>query len=143
MANTVVKIDRAKAYAIAAEALKRNMERAMMFVEGVVIRSINRGQPVERVGKRLVGLDPSREGEPPKVLYGRLKQAQTHEVLETEDAVIGRMGSNVEYQRRLELGFVGTDKAGRNISEGPRPHLVPALQNNKIKIAEILRRRSK
>ena len=47
---------------------------------------------------------------------------------------VGAVGSNVEYARRLELGFVGADKAGRIINQKPRPHLIPAYERNRLKI---------
>ena len=47
---------------------------------------------------------------------------------------VGAVGTNVEYARRLELGFVGTDKAGRTVNQKPRPHLIPAYERNRLKI---------
>ena len=47
---------------------------------------------------------------------------------------VGAVGTNVEYARRLELGFVGQDKLGRTINQKPRPHLLPAYEKHRLKI---------
>ena len=62
---------------------------------------------------------PSAPGEPPHVDIGRLRASVTHEVEETLLGVVGRVGTNVEYGRYLELG---TSKMM------PRPWLRPALK---------------
>lgn len=46
----------------------------------------------------------------------------------------GRVGSNVEYARRIELGFVGADALGRVYNQAPQPFLRPALEKNRSKI---------
>src|ERR1041385_5582267 len=119
--------------------LQRGMERALMFVEGEVIRSISIGQAVKRSkGGRLRGLNPSAPGEPPHVLYGRLRQSIRHALSVTAEGITGRVGSNVIYARRLELGFVGTDAKGRNYNQAPRPYLRPAILNNRARIFELI-----
>lgn len=39
-------------------------------------------------------------------------------------------GSPVEYARRLEYGFMDTDRLGRRYNQKPRPFLRPALEEN-------------
>lgn len=39
------------------------------------------------------------------------------------------VGTNVEYARRIEFGFVGADRLGRNYNQAPRPYLTPAAEN--------------
>ena len=46
----------------------------------------------------------------------------------------GRVGSNVEYARRIELGFVDVDSLGRKYNQPPYPFLRPALEKNRSKI---------
>ncbi len=43
-----------------------------------------------------------------------------------------RVFTNVVYAARLEFGFVGRDRAGRNINQGPRPYWRPVLSNSRI-----------
>lgn len=62
---------------------------------------------------------PSRPGEPPHVDTGRLRASVTHEVEKNLFSIIGRVGTNVEYGRYLELG---TSRMS------PRPWLRPALK---------------
>jgi len=124
---STIKWDLQKAQGAALLALERGITRATLLLESRVVDSINIGQPVKRLKSgRLVGLDPSKPGEPPHVLYGRLKQSITHQVEVAEKEVIGRVGTNVEYARALELGFEGK---GRKLAA--RPYLRPALEKNK------------
>ena len=120
--------------------VERGIERASEFVEGDTKRLLSTGQSVQRSGGRLKGRNPSPEGSPPHVLTGRLRQSITHAVEVTAQAIIGRIGTNVKYARRLELGFVGTDSRGRIIHQGERPYLRPALKNNLAKILALIAR---
>ncbi len=112
--------------------IEKNMAAAMLILQGEVQRKLSVGQPVIRSGKSLRGLNPSAEGEPPHLLTGRLRTSITHSVSGSvlSGEIIGRVGSNVPYARRLELGFSGTDSKGRNINQGARPYLRPALKEN-------------
>lgn len=114
--------------------IERGMHVAMRFVEGEVKKLLKVGQPTRRTAHGRVGLNPSREGEPPHVLTGRLRQSITYEVESRRYSVHGRVGTNVVYARRLELGFTGTDSRGRRYHQGQRPFLRPAIQMNKSKI---------
>lgn len=111
--------------------IAKNMDGAMLILQGDVQRKLSVGQPVVRSGKSLRGLNPSKEGEPPHLLTSRLRASITHSV-ESDPLgdIVGRVGTNVPYARRLELGFSGTDSLGRNINQGARPYLVPALKEN-------------
>lgn len=118
-----LKLDLGKAMKVLQPQVVAGMERACLWVEGTVKRSFTFN-------------GPSKPGEPPAVDTGRLRSSITHEVRVEGDGVIGLVGTNVEYARRLEFGFVGTDKLGRNINQPARPFLRPAVFNNK---AEIIR----
>lgn len=48
------------------------------------------------------------------------------------------VGSTAEYARRLEYGFVGTDKKGRRYNQQPRPFLRPALDENTDEIEKAI-----
>ena len=79
---------------------------------------------VETDAKRLVPVDT-----------GRLRGSITNEVEET----VGRVGSNVEYARRIELGFVGVDALGRHYNQAPKSYLRAALEKNRIAILGLFR----
>jgi hypothetical protein len=51
------------------------------------------------------------------------------EVSKTSITVL--VGTNVEYARRLELGFAGTDALGRTYNQPARPYLRPAAESEK------------
>ncbi len=108
--------------------LKKNMGAAMLILQGEVQRKISTGQP------------PSKEDEPPHLLSGRLRTSITHRVSIDGRNVVGVVGTNVVYARRLELGFSGTDSKGRNINQGARPFLRPALKELFPRLATILSR---
>lgn len=42
-----------------------------------------------------------------------------------------RVGTNVEYARRIELGFTGTDSRGRQYHQPARPYLRPAFDGQR------------
>jgi len=44
-----------------------------------------------------------------------------------KDSPFAITGSNVEYARRIEHGFVGKDRLGRNYNQAPKPYLHPAF----------------
>jgi len=47
---------------------------------------------------------------------------------------VGVVGTNVEYGRRYDMGFVGTDSRGRHYNQKPRAYLRVALEKNRNKI---------
>lgn len=119
--------------------LERGMTRSMLTVHATAVKKLSIGQAVTRTKSgRLVGLGPSTPPDPPHVLTGRLRQSIAWEVTVEPNAVVGRVGTNVVYARRLELGFVGTDAAGRNINQAPRPYLRPSLEENRAEIIRLL-----
>ena len=114
------------------------MRQATLFLQGEVKKAVNVGQPVRRVGGNLIGLDPSKPGEPPKKVVGTLFRSIEQDVSISTLAIVGRVGSNVSYARRLELGFVGADSLGRVINQRPRPYLRVTLRANRARIAQVL-----
>ena len=112
--------------------LSRNMRQAALYVKGQVQRSINRGNAD--------GSDPSAPGEPPKKVTARLFQSLATDQRESPLEITGVIGTNVEYAKRLEYGFTGTDAAGRVVDQQPRPFLRPGLADNLPAIRRILAR---
>lgn len=112
--------------------LAKNMGAATLYVQGQTQRKLNRGNAR--------GTDPSKPGEPPKKVTGRLFQSITTRVVADMNSVRGQIGTNVEYARRLELGFTGTDSRGAVIDQAPRPFLRPALIEAETAIKRILTR---
>jgi hypothetical protein len=84
---------------------------------------------------------PSSVGEPPHKVTGNLQRnIASDRAQDLGDRIVGHFGvrGNVAYARRLERGFVGVDSRGRNIHQGPRPFLRPALLENRDKILRII-----
>jgi len=109
---------------------ERRMRLATQVVIGNVKRLINRGN--------ITGKDPSAPGEPPKKVTARLFNSITDEVVRTDTEVIGAVGTNVDYARRLEKGFVGRDSLGRIYDQAPRPFLAPGLHKSLEQVRRIL-----
>lgn len=64
----------------------------------------------------------SRVGESPHKRTGNLQRNFQWKVKVGLLSVSLRVYTDVVYSRRLEFGFVGTDRLGRNINQGPRPY---------------------
>jgi len=122
----------------AMEEMKRRMTRATLLLVGDTKRLLTVGQPVKRSGRTLVGLDPSTAPDPPRKVSSRLFQSITNAVVARGKEVVGYVGSNVEYARRQELGFMGTDSLGRNVHQAARPFLRRSLRENIGKVVKAL-----
>lgn len=109
--------------------LEKRMEKAVLALKRDVRKAISKKSP-----------PASSEGEPPHVLDNHLRPGIMDEVdpMTRGGDIVGRVGTNVKYARRLELGFVGTDKLGRKINQGPRPYLRATLIENKETYEKIL-----
>lgn len=129
------------------------------LVEGDAKESMKPGSGKEykRKGKIHTASAP---GQPPAVDTGRLRasissnwtgsgmaKGKVKSPAEADDGVgqptkelTGVVGTNVEYARRLELGFVGTDSLGRIYNQLPRPYLRTALEKNRKEIKNIFKK---
>lgn len=103
-----------------------NADRVGMMLHGAVVRSLSKGQPVKRVGKRLVGLDPSKPGEPPRKLHGLLANSIDYRKKVDKSRVELFIGANTKYARALEFGNPKSRLKAR-------PYLRPAIAKNREK----------
>lgn len=69
----------------------------------------------------------SRVGESPHKRTGTLQRGFKFKIKTGLIGVSLRIFTDVPYSRRLEFGFVGTDRLGRNINQGPRPYWRKAI----------------
>ena len=111
-----------------------NMTQAMLYAEGQAKKLVSRGNRG--------GGNPSKPFDPPKVVTGTLRSNIGYEVSIKGGEVVGALGVKKgpanEYAKRLELGFVGTDSAGRRIDQKPRPFLRPTINDNMNQLKKIL-----
>lgn len=122
--------------------LEKRMRAVGALVRNTAVKKLNKGQPIRRTkGGNLIGLAPSKPGEPPRTLTGRLKQSVSYAINRTRGRVAVRIGTNVVYGRRLELGFHGRDRLGRRYNQEPRPWLRPSVTENRREIGNTLRGR--
>jgi len=66
-------------------------------------------------------------GRVPKVTRTLERSIHPDNLRSTGDKVIIDIGTDVEYARRIELGFAGTDSLGRTFNQAAKPYLRPAL----------------
>jgi HK97 gp10 family phage protein len=119
--------------------IKEKLLEAMLVLEAEIKGLMKKGGRTasgfltegEKPGK--VGSFASKPGEPPRVQFDRLRGGITHEPLTTATMVlpVGRVGTNVEYGKYLELGT-------KNMA--PRPFMRPGIKKAKPKIAAIFGR---
>ena len=69
------------------------------------------------------------------VVTGALMNSITHEMVSDHE---GKVGPAVVYDRRIELGFVGTDSLGRRYNQAAQPYLRPAADSNRARVAREL-----
>lgn len=110
---------------------ERRMNEAVVLVQADIKRSINVGNPG--------GKNPSAPGEPPRKVTARLFNSIFGKVIRNGSQILGVVGTNVVYGRRLELGFAGKDSLGRAYNQAPRPFIRPAFSRNRDRIKKILR----
>jgi hypothetical protein len=121
------------------DALERKLTAAILVVHARAVVRLSTGQPVRRLPSgRLIGLNPSRPGESPHVLYGQLRQSMTWVVERTGTKITAKTGSNLKKARALELGFVGRTRNGRMMNLAPRPYLRPSLAESWQQIRGII-----
>lgn len=132
-----VDIDRSRFKRSLERYLRKRLERGLNDIVDAAIRKISRTQPVHVTsGGNVVGLAPSRPGEPPKVLTGRLRSSMTSATWRSSHLgwpiVHGRFGitADVPYAMALEFGRPGN--AGNNPPPlAPRPYLRPTYYENR------------
>lgn len=109
--------------------LERRMGRAMGALRSEIKRMVSRPYP-----------PASRPGNYPKLRSGDYKRSIEKYVHMSVSgkSIVGRVGTDSPYARRLEYGFVGVDRLGRNYNQAPRPHFRPISKRMSPKMAKIL-----
>lgn len=118
----------------ASKRLDANAQIVGMFLSGKVVKLISKGQPAKRVGvkkPRLIGLNPSKPGKPPKLLHGNLRNSINHRTKRSRGHISIYIGANTPYARALEYG-----NPKGNLEE--RPYLRPTLRKHRKKAIEKL-----
>jgi len=90
-----------------------------------------------RAGALTVSNDAKRRA---PFLTGTLRRS-IHTLLQeiTKDTATIAIGTNLEYARRIEMGFSGVDSLGRSYDQPPNPYLRPALEENKARVEREVR----
>lgn len=113
--------------------MRRNMEAAAVTLRDDVKIKLNRGQPTRTTaGGNIIGLDPSKPGEPPKKVTSVYQNSIRHDVVRTSTEIVGLVGTDQKRAPALEFG---------SSRVGARPHFRPALREGQAKLRAILGRR--
>lgn len=105
-------------------------------VAGWVRKNMARAGDVlkREVAQSLGGASPAPEGQPPGRRKGKLQKSIKRKVLGGPNPGV-RVGPQDPEMKailgRLQKGFTGTDRAGRNWHQQPRPVLGPALDRSR------------
>lgn len=124
--------------------MESNVRKAAMYLDGEVKRTIGSGT---RSGKTYKVPGTSRTytasaaGEAPAVMISDYMNSITHDVRRSGTEITGTVGTNQKQGKRLEFGFVGTDKKGRRYNQAPRPHFRKTYEENRLKVQEKLSER--
>ena len=135
-----VRWDQAKVERAVRILVEERMRLAMITLTNEIQTKISRGQPTERSGRTLRGLDPSRPGDPPKVVTGDLRKSVRSDVTSSPTSVVGRAGATTPYARALEFGVFAKISFGPGAGLAPRPYLRPALHENFRRLVNIIGR---
>ena len=86
---------------------------------------------------------PHTGGSQPNVVTGTLRRSIGHDGIHSEGigGASARVGPRTIYARRVELGFTGTDAAGRTFNQPGYPYFVPAVRDTRDQVEAIARRR--
>lgn len=58
----------------------------------------------------------------------------------TDDMLTVKVGTDVPYAARIEYGFTGRDSLGRRYNQPAQPYLRPAIEENRERVREEVRR---
>ena len=115
--------------------IHKNAHKAARMLDSRVSNAVKRGQKKRRMPNgKFKGLEPSRPGEPPRLLSGQLKRSINHRVSSgRRGSVRIWVGANTSYARALEKG---------NPSRGlqPRPYLKSTLEKHRETLIRVLMR---
>src|SRR5690606_28863132 len=101
-----------------------------IYLRDKIKLKLNRGQPTRTTpGGYIIGLDPSKPGEPPKKITGQLQNSMAGNVVEEPNEIRGEVGSSLEKAEYLETG---TSKMKA------RPYMRPTMMEEKDKLVQIV-----
>ena len=106
-----------------------------------IVEALSRTQPVQtsESGRRR-GLDPSKPWTAPKMVDGDYRRSISVRRQISRRAAQASIHSNDHKAARLEFGFVGKDKLGKQINQEPRPAIRATLLKERSAIIKIINR---
>lgn len=113
--------------------LTKNTKDACVHAARQIKKNISRSQPRVRVGKTMIGREPSKENEFPKVVTGALRSSVDFEIDNTKLTVHGyvglKQGITEKYGLALELGTPWM---------GKRPYIRKTILEERDKLGKLI-----
>ena len=118
----------------AARRLDANAERVGIMLEKKATQKLS-GSGGGMIGPphRRRNRNPSKPGQPPRVLHGRLRGSLAYSTKRTPKFITITLGANTVYARHLELGKPKGSKTDSKIGLAARPYLRPTIRENRKK----------
>lgn len=116
--------------------LKQAMQKAVQDTDAVARMNLTQAAALVEAGAKKNFSGSHKRGRPhvggdqPNVVTGTLRRSimTTPAVRTGYAAYTATVGPSVVYARRVELGFTGTDSAGRTYRQRPYPYFGPAVK---------------
>ncbi|WOX11458.1 HK97 gp10 family phage protein [Streptomyces sp. N50] len=107
---------------------------------GPAVRSRTRAITRHHAMLLRVRIQKNASGRPgPNVITGQYRASWDVKVTVAGGQVTAVVFTNAPQQRRLEYGFVGVDRLGRQYRQPPYPHIEPAFRQTQPGFLEVLR----
>ena len=114
------------------QAASKRMAEAVNEVRNTVLETLSgdrsgRTYKVPGTGRTYTASAP---GQPPAQATSGLRQSIKFSVEKEAGAVVGKVGTDLKYGKRLEFGFMGVDSLGRRYNTAPRPWLKVSFEKS-------------
>jgi len=106
--------------------VKKQVERNLVTVGAFLVKQLQTKVSIPFPPASVVGESPHRR----KGLAGGLQGSFKFIVRRRPTGITLTVFTDQVYALRLEFGFVGVDRLGRNINQGPRPYFRPVMSEN-------------
>lgn len=128
------------------EQTRESVQTAAAYLSGRIKRKLSSADG-PRTGKeyKIPGTNnrtytASAPGEAPAVMLANLISSIDFKMVDTlnDKQIVAQVGTNIEYARRLEFGFIDTDALGRKYNMEPRPYFRSTYMEEKEKLIRIM-----
>jgi len=125
------------------DGVRQNVTNAAIYLVGQIKLTLGTGERTGKVykvpGTKTKEYTSSGPGEAPAVLFSNLITSITHDIIvDNRYEFTARVGTIMEYARRLEFGYIDTDSLGRKYNMTARPFFRTTYLEQREKIIAIM-----